>query len=72
MPQFGASLADDSSFVIYDRNMFIVQATEVTYVKKFGGKSSESCRDEDGGHGREEVGHEELVLQPTLENFLGR
>jgi hypothetical protein len=27
MPQFGASLADDSRDVIYDRNMFIVQAT---------------------------------------------
>jgi hypothetical protein len=27
MPQFGASLADDSGVVIYDRNMFIVQAT---------------------------------------------
>jgi hypothetical protein len=28
MPQFGASLADDSRVVIYDRNMFIVQATD--------------------------------------------
>ena len=27
MPQFGASLADDSRVVIYDYNMFIVQAT---------------------------------------------
>jgi len=27
MPQFGASLADDSRVVIYDCNMFIVQAT---------------------------------------------
>jgi hypothetical protein len=71
-PQFGASFANDSSVVIYDHNMFIVQGTEMTYVKKFGGESSESCRDEDGGHGGEEVGHEELVLWTTLENFLGR
>ncbi len=71
-PQFGASLAGDSSFFIYDRNMFIAQATEMTYVKEFGGESSESGRDEDGGHGREEVGHEELVLWTTLENFFGR
>ncbi len=28
MPQFGASLTDDSRIVIYDRNMFIVQSTE--------------------------------------------
>ncbi len=28
MPQFEASLADDSRVVIYNRNMFIVQATE--------------------------------------------
>jgi hypothetical protein len=28
-PQFGASLADDSRVVIYNRNMFIVQATEL-------------------------------------------
>jgi hypothetical protein len=28
MPQFGASLADDSRVIIYDRNMFIVQATD--------------------------------------------
>jgi hypothetical protein len=27
MPQFGASLTDDSRIVIYDRNMFIVQTT---------------------------------------------
>jgi len=27
MPQFGASLIDDSRIVIYDGNMFIVQAT---------------------------------------------
>jgi hypothetical protein len=27
-PQFGASLADNSRVIIYDRNMFIVQATE--------------------------------------------
>jgi len=26
-PQFGASLTDDSRVIIYDRNMFIVQAT---------------------------------------------
>jgi hypothetical protein len=30
MPQFGASLTDDSRIVIYDRNMFIVQATGVS------------------------------------------
>jgi hypothetical protein len=40
-------------------------------VKKFGGESTESGRDEDGGHGGEEVGHEELVLWQTLENFFG-
>jgi hypothetical protein len=28
MPQLGASLADNSRGIIYDRNMFIVQATE--------------------------------------------
>jgi hypothetical protein len=28
-PQFGASLADDSRVIIYDCNMFIVQATGV-------------------------------------------
>jgi len=27
MPQFGVLLTDDSRIVIYDRNMFIVQAT---------------------------------------------
>jgi hypothetical protein len=27
MPQFGGSLADNSRVIIYDRNMFIVQAT---------------------------------------------
>ncbi len=27
MPQFGASLADDFRIIIYDRNMFMVQAT---------------------------------------------
>ncbi len=27
MPQFGASLTDDARVVIYDRNMFIIQAT---------------------------------------------
>ncbi len=27
MPQFGASLTYDSRVVIYDRNMFIIQAT---------------------------------------------
>ncbi len=27
MPQFGASLADDSRVIIYDCNLFIVQAT---------------------------------------------
>ena len=30
MPQFGASLADDSRVAIYNRNMFIVQATAFT------------------------------------------
>ncbi len=30
-PQFGASLADDSRVVIYDRNRFIVQATGLTH-----------------------------------------
>ncbi len=29
MPQFGASLTDDSRVVIYDRNMFIIQATDM-------------------------------------------
>ncbi len=29
MLQFGASLADDTSSVNYDRNMFIIQATEL-------------------------------------------
>jgi hypothetical protein len=28
-PQFGASLADNSRVIIYNRNMFIVQATDV-------------------------------------------
>jgi len=28
MPQFGASLTDDSRVVIYDGNMFIIEATE--------------------------------------------
>ena len=27
MPQFGVSLADDSRDIIYNRNMFIIQAT---------------------------------------------
>ncbi len=27
MPQFGASLTDDSRVVTYDRNMFTIQAT---------------------------------------------
>jgi hypothetical protein len=30
MPQFGTSLADNSRVVIYNRNMFIVQATGST------------------------------------------
>jgi hypothetical protein len=30
-PKFGASLADNSRVVIYDRNMFIVQATFLTF-----------------------------------------
>ena len=33
MPQFGASLTDDSRVIIYDRNMFIKQATEPTLIK---------------------------------------
>ncbi len=33
-PQFGASLTDDYRVVIYDRNMFIIQAADL--------KSSES------------------------------
>ncbi len=32
-PQFGASLADNSRVVIYDRNMFILQATGHTEEK---------------------------------------
>jgi hypothetical protein len=29
MPQFGASLVDDSRVITYDCNMFIVQATDL-------------------------------------------
>ncbi len=29
MPQFGASLTDNSRVFIYDRDMFIIQATDV-------------------------------------------
>ncbi len=31
-PQFGASLTDHSSVIIYDLNMFIIQATRLTSV----------------------------------------
>jgi hypothetical protein len=31
MPQFGASLPDDSRVVIYDRNMFTVKATGLSF-----------------------------------------
>ncbi len=31
IPQFGASLPDDSRVVIYDRNMFTVQATGLSF-----------------------------------------
>jgi hypothetical protein len=42
MPQFGASLADNSRDVIYNRNMFIVQASGMgqgTKVMTLGSKS---------------------------------
>jgi hypothetical protein len=29
MSQFGASLTDDARVIIYDRNMFIIQATDL-------------------------------------------
>jgi hypothetical protein len=29
MPQFGASLTDDARVVIYDRSMFIIEATDL-------------------------------------------
>ncbi len=32
MLQFGASLTDDTSSVYYDRNMFIIQATDLLSV----------------------------------------
>ncbi len=32
MPQFGASLTDNSKGVIYDCNVFIIQATVITLV----------------------------------------
>ncbi len=36
MPRFGASLTEDVKVVIYDRNMFIIQATDCdTVVKLF-------------------------------------
>ncbi len=36
MPQIGASLTDDARVIIYDRNMFIIQATDCdTVVKLF-------------------------------------
>ena len=33
--KFGASLTDDAIVVIYDRHMFIVQATRVLFTKLF-------------------------------------
>jgi len=33
-PQFGASLTDYARLVIYDRNMFIIQGTDVAWYKK--------------------------------------
>jgi hypothetical protein len=33
-PQFGASLADFSRVIIYDHNIFIVQATDYCLVKE--------------------------------------
>jgi hypothetical protein len=33
MPQFGASLADDSRVIFYNHNMFVVQAT-ARYLKQ--------------------------------------
>jgi hypothetical protein len=47
MLQFGASLADDSRVVIYDRNMFIVQATGQKYAALNGAAShrqGQSCQ----------------------------
>ncbi len=35
MPQFGASLPEDSRVIIYDRNEFIVQATGPKVIKLF-------------------------------------
>ncbi len=32
MPQFGTSLTDDTRVIIYDRNMFIIQATGVNII----------------------------------------
>ncbi len=45
MLQFGASLTDDTSSVIYDRNMFIIQATGVGFNTSFLGEylSDQSC-----------------------------
>ncbi len=31
MPQFGTSITDDARVIIYDRNMFIVQATGILH-----------------------------------------
>jgi hypothetical protein len=33
-PQFGASLSDDTRVIIYDRNMFIIQATDFVLLAK--------------------------------------
>jgi hypothetical protein len=35
MPQFGASLTDNSRVVIYDRNVFIIQASGANVKKHF-------------------------------------
>ncbi len=34
MPQLGESLTDDSRSVIYNRNVFIIQATGLIYINK--------------------------------------
>ncbi len=34
-PQFGVSLTDDTRVVIYDRNLCIMQATDVIVIKRF-------------------------------------
>jgi hypothetical protein len=32
MPQFGVSLTDDARVIIYNRNVFMIQATENLYM----------------------------------------